>query len=83
MAVDYSIVIPAFNEEEFLPATLAAVRAAMAAQTGACGELIVVDNNSTDRTAAVARSLGAQVVFEPVNQISRARNCGAAAALGR
>lgn len=45
-------------------------------------ELIVCDNNSTDRTAAIARAAGAQVVFEPVNQIARARNTGAAHASG-
>ena len=45
-------------------------------------ELIVCDNNSTDRTAEMARSAGALVVFEPVNQIARARNRGAAAATG-
>src|SRR5215468_7296878 len=45
-------------------------------------ELIVCDNNSTDRTAEVARSAGATVVFEPVNQIARARNRGAEAASG-
>jgi glycosyltransferase involved in cell wall biosynthesis len=44
--------------------------------------LIVCDNNSTDRTAEIARAAGANVVFEPVNQISRARNSGAAAAIG-
>ena len=83
MSVDYSIVIPAFNEEAFLPATLAAVNTTMETLPAHRGELIVVDNNSTDQTAAVARSYGAKVVFEPVNQISRARNCGAAAASGR
>jgi glycosyltransferase involved in cell wall biosynthesis len=83
MAVDYSIVIPAYNEEAFLPATLAAVNTAMAAMPAAHGEVIVVDNNSTDRTAEVAQSHGARVVFEPVNQISRARNAGAAVAAGR
>lgn len=41
------------------------------------GEVIVVDNNSTDNTAAIARYYGAEVVFEPFNQISRARNAGA------
>jgi len=46
------------------------------------GELIVVDNNSTDRTATVAAQAGATVVFEPHNQISRARNRGAQAATG-
>src|SRR5579863_5850305 len=45
-------------------------------------ELIVCDNNSTDGTAEVARRGGAKVVFEPVNQIARARNTGAAAATG-
>ncbi|HUN68136.1 MAG TPA: glycosyltransferase, partial [Burkholderiales bacterium] len=45
-------------------------------------ELIVCDNNSTDATAEIARAAGAQVVFEPHNQISRARNRGAAAATG-
>jgi glycosyltransferase involved in cell wall biosynthesis len=43
---------------------------------------VVCDNNSTDRTAQIARAAGAQVVFEPHNQISRARNAGARAALG-
>ena len=79
-----SVVIPAFNEEKLLPASLAATRNAMAAFTEKnwAGELIVCDNNSTDRTAELARAAGATVVFEPVNQIARARNCGAAAATG-
>ncbi len=78
----YAIVIPAYNEEAYLPATLAAARRAMAAQGERFGpgELIVVDNNSSDRTAELARDLGAdQVVFEAHNQIARARNTGAAA----
>lgn len=45
-------------------------------------ELIVCDNNSTDRTAEIAHSGGAVVVFEPVNQIARARNRGAEIATG-
>jgi glycosyltransferase involved in cell wall biosynthesis len=45
-------------------------------------ELIVCDNNSTDRTAEIARTGGAKVVFEPHNQISRARNRGASVAEG-
>lgn len=79
-----SIVIPAFNEEKLLPATLDAVRAAAAVFTeaGVVWELIVCDNNSTDGTAAVARDRGAKVVFEPVNQIARARNAGASVATG-
>ena len=75
-----SIVVPAFNEEALLVGSLAAVRKAMRAFDHA--ELIVCDNNSTDRTAEIARAAGAKVVFEPVNQIARARNAGAAAASG-
>ena len=51
-------------------------------QRGWTTEMIVCDNNSTDKTAEIARAAGATVVFEPVNQISRARNQGAAAATG-
>jgi glycosyltransferase involved in cell wall biosynthesis len=76
---DYSIVIPAYNEEQHLPATLLAVRKVMAS-IEASGELIVVDNNSTDATASIAGEMGADIViFEPHNQIARARNAGAAA----
>jgi glycosyltransferase involved in cell wall biosynthesis len=81
--VDFSIVIPAYNEEHYLPRTLQAARDAVAAVSPRCGEIIVVDNNSTDRTGDVARDAGAQVIFEKHNQISRARNRGAERAQGR
>jgi glycosyltransferase involved in cell wall biosynthesis len=79
-----SVVVPAFNEERLLGESLRAIRLAMRAfeAPGWSAELIVCDNNSTDRTAAIAREAGAEVVFEPVNQISRARNAGAAQADG-
>ena len=78
----YSIIIPAYNEADELPHTLAAARAAMKTLAQP-GELIVVDNNSTDGTAQVARDHGAdQVVFEPFNQIARARNTGYKASSG-
>ena len=79
-----SIVVPAFNEEAGLGAALSSIRNAMRAfdRRGWSSELIVCDNNSTDATATVAREAGATVVFEPVNQIGRARNAGAARATG-
>ncbi len=83
MTPDYSIVIPAYNEEELLPATLDALAHAMAAQGGRAGEVVVADNASTDRTADLAKERGARVVFEPHRQIARARNAGGRAAGGR
>ncbi len=82
--VKISIVIPAFNEELLLGASLVEIKSAANAftQLGWEVEWIVCDNNSTDRTADIALAAGAIVVFEPVNQIGRARNCGALAATG-
>ena len=80
-----SIIVPAFNEADYLPATLDAIEAATAHlrhRSGAEVETIVVDNNSTDETAAIARSKGAAVVHEPVQGIARARNAGARNAQG-
>ena len=79
-----SVVVPAYNEERLLAGSLAATRGAMRAfaDAGWDSELIVCDNNSTDRTAEIARAAGATVVFEPQNQIARARNAGAAKASG-
>jgi glycosyltransferase involved in cell wall biosynthesis len=79
-----SIIIPAFNEERLPGDTLRHIKAARQAidESGWESEVIVCDNNSTDRTGEIAREAGAQVVFEPVNQISRDRNTGARAAKG-
>ena len=76
-----SIVIPAFNEANYIGETLESVFRASADYVGAV-EVIVVDNNSTDKTGEIAERLGATVVFEPKNQIARARNTGASAASG-
>jgi glycosyltransferase involved in cell wall biosynthesis len=78
-----SVIIPAFNEEKRLPTCLHSVRRAIeACQATAWVEIIVCDNNSTDRTTEVAHAGGARVVFEPINQIGRARNAGASVATG-
>ncbi len=68
-----SIVIPAYNEERFLRACLEAI----AAQTVAPDEVIVVDNNSSDATDTIARSYPfVTVVKEPKQAIVYARNAG-------
>ena len=79
-----SIVVPAFNEERLIAGTLERLKEGIEVfrRRGWTDELIVCDNNSTDRTAELARAAGATVVFEPVNQIARARNAAARAASG-
>ena len=79
-----SVIVPAFNEEKLLAASLLSMKAAMAAfqRRGWDAELVVCDNNSSDKTAEIARAADALVVFEPVNQIARARNAGAVVATG-
>jgi len=79
---DYSFVVPAFNEESHLDITLTALEKCMEGQAGHRGEIVVVDNNSSDRTAEIAKARGVRVVFEPYNQISKARNQGAAQSKG-
>jgi glycosyltransferase involved in cell wall biosynthesis len=79
-----SIIIPAYNEEKLIVETLRCITEA-AATLSARGwgtEMIVCDNNSSDRTLELAQAAGARVVFEPINQIARARNKGAEAATG-
>lgn len=82
MTATLSFVVPAFNEEEALGATLDAIARAGDA-SGLPWEAVVVDNASTDATAAVAEARGARVVSEPHRQIARARNRGAREASGR
>src|SRR5207253_498250 len=77
----FSVVIPAFNEEHFLPKCLAAVQRA-AAELAEPVEIIVADNCSTDRTVDLAREMGAKVVTVTTRCISAVRNQGAAAATG-
>ena len=79
-----SVVIPAYNEERLIAAAIASVfqsRSELVANKQV--EVIVVDNASTDNTAAIAARAGARVIPEPKRQISRARNVGAHAAQGR
>ena len=77
-----SVIIPAWNEAEFLPGTLEALDNALS-QADVRAEIIVVDNASTDDTAAVAEAGGAKVVTEPERKIARVRNAGAEVASGR
>lgn len=79
-----SIIVPAFNESRLIEQCLQSITTSVEANSrpGLTSEVIVVDNNSTDNTAELARQAGARVVFEPINQIGRARNTGASQATG-
>jgi glycosyltransferase involved in cell wall biosynthesis len=77
-----SFVVPAYNEEAYLPACLESILA----QTGELGdavEIIVVNNASSDRTLQVAMGFkGVRVVDEPRKGLTFARQAGFAASSG-
>jgi glycosyltransferase involved in cell wall biosynthesis len=76
-----SFVVPAYNEERYLAATLESIHAAARALALEY-EIVVADDASTDATPAIAQAGGARVVTVSNRQISRTRNDGARAATG-
>lgn len=71
-----SVVIPAFNEEKYLPACLESFKK----QTFTDFEIVVVDNNSTDKTVQITKQFGARVVKETTQGMTPARERGFRAA---
>lgn len=67
-----SVVVPAFNEEKYLPRCLLSLKK----QTYPPLEIIVVDNNSSDKTAQIAKKFAAKVVFEKKQGMAYARDAG-------
>lgn len=80
----FSIVIPGYNEERFLPRLLDSIDAAREVYGGdpRSIEVILADNASTDSTASLAASRGCRVVSVEKRVIAAARNGGARAARG-
>ncbi|HEY2787170.1 MAG TPA: glycosyltransferase [Fimbriiglobus sp.] len=76
-----SFIVPAHNEDVLLGRTLAAIHAA-ARSLGERYEIVVANDSSTDRTAEVARELGALVIDVAHRQIAATRNSGARASTG-
>lgn len=76
-----SFVVPAYNEEKCLSATLESIHAAARA-LGLDYEIVVANDGSTDATAALAEAAGARVVTVSNRQISKTRNAGAREARG-
>lgn len=59
-----SILVPCYNEEKGIASVIKAVPTEKLKQFGFAAEVIVIDNNSTDKTAEICRTLGVRVVFE-------------------
>jgi len=78
-AFRFSIVIPCFNEADFIAATL---RSLEAQDTAVKFEIIVVDNNCTDNSIAIAKKFGARIITESQPGVCAARHAGTEAARG-
>jgi len=76
-----SFIVPAYNEERLLGATLDALHVAGRVLDEPY-ELVVVDDGSTDRTAVIAQDHGAMLVSVAHRQIAATRNSGARRANG-
>lgn len=76
-----SIIIPAKNEEQHIGLCLNSLNSAKLCE-GWCAEVIVVDNMSSDRTAGIARDLGANVVECDSKKIGEIRSFGSSIAKG-
>ncbi len=80
----FSLIIPAWNEEAYLPRLLDTVDVARGTYHGGPDaiEVIVADNASTDRTAEIALQRGCRVAHVELRRIAASRNGGAAIAGG-
>ncbi len=77
---DISVSIPAYNEEDTLVQTLASL---CNNETDYAVEIVVTDNNSTDKTADIIRDCGVIYEFEERQGITQARNTGLAVTRGK
>lgn len=80
----FSVIIPAYNEERYLPRLLESIKVARANYSHGPNqiEVVVANNGSTDATAAVATAHDARVVHVARRRIAAARNGGARASTG-
>jgi len=79
--MDFSLIIPAKNEQRYLPACLDSLTRLDYPQEAY--EVVVIDNGSTDNTVEIAQQYGAQVFVRPELTIAGLRNFGASNAQGQ
>jgi glycosyltransferase involved in cell wall biosynthesis len=77
----FSFIIPAYNEAALIGRTLDVLRESASHLRGA-SEIIVANDDSTDRTLEIAREKGARVIDVKKRQIAAVRNAGASIATG-
>jgi glycosyltransferase involved in cell wall biosynthesis len=77
-----SVVIPAYNEQDNIPTTLASIPVDELRAADVAVEVLVVDNGSTDATAQLATDHGARVLIQPVRGYGNAYKAGFANCLG-
>ena len=68
---DLTILMPCLNEEENIAYSITQAQSYLSSRN-LTGEILVVDNNSTDRSAEIAEKMGARVVEEPRRGYGRA-----------
>lgn len=78
--IKISIIIPAYNEQSIIGKTLETLTRY---HPESSWEVIVVDNGSTDETAAIAKNSGAKVISHPIGTIASVRNKGVHNAQGQ
>ena len=79
--IQVSIIIPAYNEEKYLPSCLEAINGL--SRHPRDYEVIVVDNGSSDDTCGISRSFNATVLQDASKTVAGLRNLGAEHAKGR
>jgi len=71
-----SVVVPCYNEEKNIERCITSIQKEASRCFGIPWEIIVVDNNCTDKTAEIARAKGVKVVEQPIKGIVHARQKG-------
>ena len=80
--LELSVVMPCLNEEQTLPICIRKAIDTMR-ELGIAGEVVIVDNGSTDRSVEIARQCGARVIHQPLRGYGNALRAGFDEARGR